>query len=121
MAKGILEEKSFGFAVRIINLYKYLISNRKEYTLSKQLLRSGTSIGANISEAQFAQTKADFGSKMYIALKEANETRYWINLLKETSYLTEEEARSVLNDCIDLINMLSSTCKTILPRNNDAK
>ena len=114
--KGILEEKSFRFAIRIVNLYKYLVNEKKEFVMSKQLLRSGTSIGANVSEAQFAQTKADFGTKMHIALKEANETKYWLSLLEETSFITLEESGSMISDCMDLINMLVSTCKKTLPR-----
>lgn len=84
--------------------------------MSKQVLRSGTSIGANISEAQFAQSKADFGTKMQISLKEANETRYWIRLLQATGFLSTEEMESLLDDCNNLINMLVSTCKSVLPR-----
>jgi len=114
--RSVLEEKSFNFAIRIVKLYKYLTESKKEYVIAKQLLRSGTSVGANVSEAQFAQTKADFGTKMHIALKEAGETRYWIRLLKESDYLTEEESKSILSDCAELISMLVSTCKTTLPR-----
>ncbi|MBR4729475.1 MAG: four helix bundle protein [Prevotella sp.] len=110
--KGVLEEKSFQFAIRIINLNRFLIETKKEYILSKQLLRSGTSIGANIAEAQFAQSKADFVSKMHISLKEASETRYWLHLL-EASYLIEKaQLESILSDCNELINMLVSTCRT---------
>ena len=121
MANSVIEEKSFKFAVRIVNLYKYLIETKKEFVLSKQLLRSGTSIGANVSEGQFGQTKADFGTKMQIALKEAYETRYWLCLLKETNYLTENEAGSILNDCNELVNMLVSTCKTTFKKINKQK
>ena len=115
--KGILEEKSFKFAIRIVSLYKYLCEQKKEFVISKQILRSGTSIGANIAEAQFAQSKADFGTKMQISLKEANETRFWLCLLRETSYITPEESNTLISDCTELINMLVSTCKTIIPRN----
>lgn len=114
--KGVLENKSFQFAIRIVNLYKYLVENHKVYVISKQVLKSGTSIGANISEAQYAQSKADFGTKMQISLKEASETRFWIQLLQATDYLSEDESESLLADCNDLINMLVSTCKTVLPR-----
>ena len=114
--KGVLENKSFQFAIRIVNLYKYLVENHKVYVISKQVLKSGTSIGANISEAQYAQSKADFGTKMQISLKEASETRFWIQLLQVTDYLSENESESLLADCNDLINMLVSTCKTVLPR-----
>ncbi len=115
--KGILEAKSFTFAISIVNLSRFLVESRREYVLSKQLLRAGTSIGANISEAQFAQSKADFGTKMQISLKEANETRYWLRLLQATGFLQTEEANSYLVECNELINMLVSTCKKVLPRN----
>ena len=117
--KSILEEKSFNFAIRIVNLNKYLIDKQREFVMSKQILRSGTSIGANIAEAQFAQSKADFGTKMQISLKEANETRYWIRLLAASEYLSDMEVQSLLDDCNELINMLISTTKTVLPRNNE--
>ena len=89
MSENIIVDKSFDFAVRIVNLNKYLNNEQKEYVLSKQLLRSGTSIGANVSEAERAQSKADFISKMSIALKEANETNYWLKLLYKTDYLSK--------------------------------
>jgi len=119
--RSVLEEKSFIFAIRIVNLNRYLFDVKHEYTISKQLLRSGTSIGANISEAQFAQSKGDFGSKMQIALKEANETRYWIRLLAATDYLSLIESESLISDCNELISLLTSTCKTVLPRNYEEK
>ena len=108
---NIIENKSFDFAVRIVNLYKYLSCDKKEFVLSKQLLRSGTSIGANVSEAEKAQTKADFNAKMNIALKEANETHYWLRLLKETEYLTDSEFESMQNDAKEIIAILVSICK----------
>ena len=114
--KGVLEEKSFQFAIRIINLNRFLIETKKEYILSKQLLRSGTSIGANIAEAQFAQSKADFVSKMHISLKEASETRYWLRLIEATNLVDNIQLESIMSDCNELINMLVSTCKTVLPR-----
>ena len=114
--KGILESKSFAFAIRIVKLNKYLVEDKKEFVLSKQILRSGTSIGAHIAEAQYAQSKADFGAKMYISLKEANETRYWIQLLAATEILKSEETVSLLDDCNEIINLLIATCKTVLPR-----
>ena len=94
MKENILLSKSFKFAVRVVKLYKYLCDDKKEYVLSKQLLRCGTSIGANINEAQDAQSKKDFISKLSISLKEARESKYWIELLKETEYLTCKEADS---------------------------
>ena len=109
---NIIEEKSFAFAVRIVNLYKHLNETKKEFVLSKQLLRSGTSIGANIAEAEQAQSTADFISKMSIALKEASETKYWIRLLASTSYLTEAESVSILNDCVELEKILVSIIKS---------
>ena len=109
---SISEQKSFQFAVRTVNLCKHLRSAKKEYTLSKQLLRSGTSIGANISEAQQAQSKADFVSKLSIALKETTETKYWIRLLYATDYLSEQEYRSIFSDCVEIEKMLVASVKT---------
>ena len=109
---NIIEEKSFAFAVRIVNLNKHLNETKKEFVLSKQLLRSGTSIGANVAEAEQAQSTADFISKMSIALKEASETKYWIRLLASTSYLTEAESVSILNDCVELEKILVSIIKS---------
>jgi four helix bundle protein len=117
--RGVLEEKSFNFAIRVVKLNRYLTEIKHEYVISKQLLRSGTSIGANISEAQFAQSKSDFGTKMHISLKEANETRYWVRLLTATDYLTKDESESLISDCNELISLLSSTCKTVLPRTHE--
>lgn len=107
----IIESKSFDFAVRIVNLYKFLTHEKQEYILSKQLLRCGTSIGANIAEAQKAQTKPDFNTKMNVALKEANETQYWLKLLYKTDYLSKKEFDSIENDAKELIAILTSICK----------
>ena len=109
---SIIETKSFDFAVRIVNLYKFLCEQKKEYTLSKQLLRSGTSIGANVTEAQQAQSKLDFIAKLSIALKETSESKYWIKLLKSTDYLSEAEANSILSDCVEIEKLLVSIIKT---------
>ena len=109
---SVLEQKSFQFAIRIVNMCKHLCNTKNEYTLSKQLLRSGTSIGANLSEAQQAQSKADFISKISIALKETTETKYWIRLLFATDYLSEQEFQSILSDCVELEKMLVSSVKT---------
>ena len=109
---NLIEKKSFNFAVRTVKLCKIISEDRKEYTLSKQLLRSGTSIGANVSEAEMGQTKADFYAKMFIALKEANETYYWLRLLHETEYLTDKEFDSMATDVTELISILVSICKT---------
>ena len=99
--------------MRIIGLYKLLLSERKEFVLSKQLLRSGTSVGAMIKEAEHAQSKADFLNKMNIALKEINETEYWLMLLKDSSYLSSSEYESIHEDCIELIRLLASTVITL--------
>lgn len=105
-------EKSFEFAVRVVNVYKHLVREQKEFVLSKQLLRSGTSIGANVAEAQRAQSKADFIAKMSIALKEANETDYWIRLLYRTDYLTELQYDSLCKDMMELLKLLTAICKS---------
>ena len=112
MSENIIVDKSFSFAVRIVNLYKYLYNEQKEYVLSKQLLRSGTSIGANVSEAERAQSKADFISKMSIALKEANETNYWLKLLYKTEYLNKSQYDSINIDVNELISLLIAICKS---------
>ena len=109
---SIIENKSFEFAIRTVNLYKHLITEKKEYIMSKQLLKSGTSIGANVSEGEQGQSKADFHSKMCIALKEANETYYWLRLLFATEYLTEKEYLSMEPDIKEIIALLTSICKT---------
>ncbi len=110
---NIISTKSFNFAVRIVNLYKYLCNDKKEFVLSKQLLRSGTSIGANVKEAINAQSRNDFLSKMNISLKEAGEAEYWIELLMATEYLNKKEANSILNDCIEIKKILHSIVKKI--------
>ena len=112
MKQNVCVEKSFDFAVRIVNLCKYLNSERKEYTLTKQLLRSGTSIGANVSEAQRGQSKADFLAKMNIALKEANETQYWLKLLHRTGYLSDVQFESINTDVDELLSILTAICKS---------
>lgn len=105
--------KSKKFSVRIVNLYKYLCDKKNEYVLSKQILRSGTSIGANIAESKCAISKKDFLSKIYIALKESAETLYWLDLLYETEYITDSQYESLYADCEEIKKMLSSTTKTI--------
>ena len=104
--------KSKEFAIRIVKLYQYLCDEKKEYVLSKQLLRSGTSIGANLSEAIYGISYKDFVSKVYISLKECAETKYWLELLFSTSYLTQSQFESIDNDCTELIKLLTSTAKT---------
>lgn len=100
------------FAVRIVNLYKYLYFDKNERVLSKQLLRSGTSVGANIREANEAVSKKDFLNKMYISLKEIKESEYWIELLKRTNFISEKEYLSILNDCKELCKILTAITKT---------
>lgn len=112
MKDNTVLDKSFQFSVRIVNLYKYMTETKKEYILSKQLLRCGTSIGANATEAQKGQSKADFAAKMCIALKEANEAEYWIRLLYHTDYIEEKAYESLSKDVDELISILSSICKT---------
>lgn len=112
MSENVVVNKSFDFAVRIVKLYKHLIHETKDYDIAKQLLRSGTSIGANIAESQKAQSKADFLAKLYIALKEANETEYWIRLLYKTDYISETQYKSMNHDVAELISLLTSICKT---------
>ena len=111
MEKNNLQNKSFHFAIRVVKLSKILKAERKEYTLSNQLLRAGTSIGANVSEARQAQSRSDFLSKMNIALKEAVETEYWLRLLEATDYLTAPEFPSIYADCEELVKILVSTVK----------
>lgn len=105
--------KSKRFAVRIVKLYQYLCQEKHEYVLSKQLLKSGTSIGANLAEAECAISKKDFLAKVYISLKECSEAKYWLELLFETDYLTESQFRSMLSDCEELRKMLSATTRTL--------
>ena len=112
MKESILSEKSFAFALRIVQLYKYLTTEHKEYVLSKQVLRSGTSIGANIEEAKHAQSKIDFVHKLSIAQKEASETNYWIRLLSKSDYLNAKLAKSLLDDCDEIQRMLTASIKT---------
>ena len=107
-----VEEKSFQFAIRIVNLYRYFTDTKKEFVLSKQLLRCGTSIGANIAEAQQAQSRADFVSKLSIALKEASETDYWLRLLNATQFLSNEESDSLLENCREIERMLTAIIKS---------
>ena len=109
---NIVEKKSFLFAVRIVNLNKYLCGEKKEFVLFKQVLRSGTSIGANVAEAQQAQSRPDFASKMNIALKEAVETKYWLRLLEATGYINVEEFMSIIADCNELEGLLVSIVKS---------
>ena len=112
MAENIVLSKSKEFAIRIIKLYKHLCAEKKEFVLSKQILRSGTSIGANVREANVAQSKKEFISKMNIALQEAAETEYWLELPHETDYLSHMEYSSIQSDCSSLNKLLISIVKS---------
>jgi len=108
----MVASKSYAFALRIIKLYKWFVQEQKEFVLSKQLLRSGTAIGALVKEGEHAQSKADFLNKMNVALKEANETEYWLMLLKDAEYLSDREFVSIHTDCQELIKLLASIVKS---------
>ena len=110
-------DKSKEFAIRIVRLYKYLCKEKREFVMSKQLMRCGTSIGANLSEAIYGVSRNDFLAKVYISLKECAETKYWLDILYETGYLSDNEYDSINNDCTELIKLLTSTVKTT--RQND--
>lgn len=110
--EDVLREKSYSFALRVVNLCKYLKGRQKEYVLSKQVLRSGTSIGALVREAKYAQSKKDFINKLSISLKEANETDYWLRLLRDSNYISERMYTSIELDVTELIKILTSSIKT---------
>lgn len=112
MIENIIADKSKQFALRIIKLYRYLCDEKKEYILSKQLLRSGTSIGANIREALQGQSKADFYAKLSISLKEASESEYKLELLHESGYIDDRSFESIYSDCVELLKLLTSILKT---------
>lgn len=112
MEEKTVKYKSYAFALRIIKVYKFLSSERREFVLSKQLLRSGTAIGALIREAEHAESKADFIHKMSIALKEANETEYWLMLLHDSDFFDDKSFQSITSDCQELIKMLISIIKS---------
>ena len=117
---SVTEEKRKSFAKRIVRLYQYLKDEKNEYVLSKQLLRSGTSVGANLSEAKYAISRNDFIAKQYIALKEVSETLYWLELLFKTDYLTQEQYDSIYQDAEELRKLLSSSTKTLQARDAEA-
>ena len=117
MKENALLDKSKKFALRIIKLYKYLNENKREHILSKQLLRSGTSIGANLKEAAFAQSRADFQAKLFIAQKECAETEYWLELLHESEYINKSEFDSIYENCQELMRLLVASTKTIQGKN----
>lgn len=112
LKENVVKDKSYGFALRIIRLYKHLIAEHKEFVLSKQVLRSGTSIGANVAEGNQAQSRPDFIHKLSIALKESVETEYWLCLLRDSEYITTSQADSLINDCRELERILTSAIKT---------
>lgn len=113
MRNSVLNTKSYDFAIKIVKLSQLLQNEKKEYVLSRQILRSGTAVGALIREAEFAQSRADFIHKMSISLKEANETVYWIDLLKDTEYIPDSTHINLKNDCEELLRLLVSTVKTL--------
>jgi four helix bundle protein len=112
MKNSALKDKSFKFAVRIVNLYKYLCEEKTEYVMAKQILRSSTSVGAMVREAEQAESKADFIHKLAIAQKEINESLYWLELLHSTDYLSDAEFESINTDAVELIKLLTSSIKT---------
>lgn len=118
MKDNISAIKSYAFAIRIVKLSQYLQAEKKEFLLSKQILRSGTAIGALIREVEFGQSKTDFIHKMSIALKEANETEYWINILKDTGYINDKLFISLLDDCNELLKLLIASIKTAKTNNS---
>jgi four helix bundle protein len=121
MKENFVQEKSVKFAIRIIRLYQFLTAEKKEYVLSKQIIRSGTAIGALVKESKYAESKADFIHKLHIALKEANETDYWLLLLKETDYISEKEYQSLYAEIQELIKLLVSIIKTSKTKNQIIK
>jgi four helix bundle protein len=117
--ENVVKNKSFSFAVKVVKLYQYLVDQRKEYVLSKQLLRSGTSVGAMVREAEHAESKNDFTHKLAIAQKEINESIYWLELLKETNYLSQTEFEGMNNDAVEIIKLLTAIIKSA--KTNHAK
>jgi four helix bundle protein len=113
MKENVVKNKSFAFAVRVVKLYQFLGEQKKEFVLSKQLLRSGTSVGAMIREAEHAESKNDFKHKMSIAQKEMNEAIYWLELLKDTNYLNKEQFESINSDAIEIIKLITAIIKSI--------
>lgn len=111
-SKNVVQEKSYEFAKRIIRMYKHLSEEKREFVLSKQVLRSGTSIGANIEEAIGGSSKRDFKAKLNISYKEARETKYWIRLLRDTDYLDKKAANSIIKDCEELLKILFSIIRS---------
>ncbi len=121
MKQNIVADKSIAFAIRMIKAYQFLCKEQHEYIISKQMVRSGTSIGANVCEAEHAESKADFVHKMSIALKEANETNYWLLLLNKSEYINSNEYDSIHKECDELIRLLATIVKTTKKSIQDAK
>ncbi|MBR4569343.1 MAG: four helix bundle protein [Candidatus Riflebacteria bacterium] len=119
MKDSLLANKTVDFAIRIVKFYKYLCSERKEYVLSKQILKSGTSIGANVRESRNAQSLADFINKLNIALKEADETQYWLEIIEKSEIITSEQIEGLNNDLKEIIAILISSIKTLKKKLND--
>ncbi|MEA3398493.1 MAG: four helix bundle protein [Patescibacteria group bacterium] len=118
MKNNVIRDKSYAFAIRIINLYKYLAYTKKEFVLSKQTLRCGTSIGANVEEAIGAQSSKDFIAKLSISYKEARETSYWIRLLRDTNFINKIQSSSMLNDCEEILKIIGKIQVTMKNRNS---
>ena len=116
---NLVANLSLDFAIRIVNLYKFLCTQKKEYVLSNQVLRSGTSIGANLAESEMSQSAPDFIAKLHIALKEANETKYWLTLLQKTNYITKEQFDSINKDLRVIIGLLVNGLKKTKDKQND--
>jgi four helix bundle protein len=121
MKENIVKEKSYAFALKIIRAYKFLNQEQREFILSKQMLQSGTAIGALLIESEHAQSKADFINKMSVALKEANETEYWLMLLKDSEYIDERSFDPIHKDCVELLKMLINIVKTTKDNHGDKK
>ena len=115
---NVIQQKSYAFALRIVKVYQYLCDEKREFTLSKQLLRCGTSVGANVEEAIGGQSDKDFFAKLTISYKEARETQYWIRLLTDTGYLSKDQSDSLLNDIIEIQKIIGTIQKTIKSRNS---
>ena len=118
MKNNAIKNKSFAFAIRIVNLYKYLVYTKKEFVLSKQILRCGTSIGANVEEAIGAQSSKDFIAKLSISYKEARETSYWIRLLRDTNFINKIQSISILNDCEEILKIIGKIQVTMKNKNS---
>ena len=119
MGENILKLKSYNFAIRIVRLSQYLINEKKEYVISKQVLRCGTAVGALIRESEYGETKKDFIHKLQISLKETSETEYWINILRDTGYIDDNLCSSLVNDCKELLKLLITSVKTAKKNIND--